>query len=438
MMQTLLLSLVIASGIFPLNPVPTVETQNTEQVADQPSPSSSLLVGVGLGVAAIAAIAASREGEQPIKQLPADQEPLTVVSKIGYDKPVAAIEPARRIDTWEDDSPAPHSQIVEPTEPKLNAVYDAGMVTLTGGKGGGKTTAGAAICRHRVKRGHTLKIFNHHYEFGAYKPFKVHQLGCPNQALENTVYGVGQTLEGQFQSICEGLEEVLDECDRRYGIRQMKPRTEWDFLNQPITVGIEELGEYKTNVPAKLMQRFLKCVCIKFRKANMYFIGISQNDTMEMFGGVSGLAEMLQDGVVNLRFENQPDANVAGGLSPTGYGQLSINDSKPVRVKTNEFKEAIPAGQNDLDFTDLFSSKPESAPELPEHLEAILKYANFKKWWFSASELKHANRLFKNADTDPELIRGYFRELADLGLGELEGEGERLKFKEKLQTADTP
>lgn len=88
----------------------------------------------------------------------------------------------------------------------LQPILGAGMVKLIGYQGSGKTTLAAALIRHRLKQGHKVVCFNHHYEYGSYKPLKV--------------YGVGGSLQKQFDDIAEGLIWFVKEKEDRYVERQ--------------------------------------------------------------------------------------------------------------------------------------------------------------------------------------------------------------------------
>jgi ABC-type glutathione transport system ATPase component len=69
----------------------------------------------------------------------------------------------------------------------ISPIAGAGLVTLIGTQGSGKSTLASTLIRYRIRQGHTVAVFDHHYAYGAYAPLKV--------------YGKGKTHHQQFSYI---------------------------------------------------------------------------------------------------------------------------------------------------------------------------------------------------------------------------------------------
>lgn len=325
---------------------------------------------------------------------------------------------------------------------KLSPILFAGLVSVKGVQGSGKTTLNAALVRERLLAGHEVIIINHHAAYGEYKNLEL--------------YGDGDTLEEQISHCSEGLQKLIDMRETRYATRKRKPESEWGFMSQPVTFLIEELGEYKGFVDKDLMSRFMKTVVAGVRKANIFVILSSQNNTMEMFGGTSGLASLIQEGFCTIELEGQPDPSRPGGLGPKGTGWLTVNGGQPVNVKIPDVSAMFPRGQNPLDFTDLTgdSSKkqvmelstesvsaglspvgllekslslPSYEPEQPltQDESIVLDIALECKGCVTARDIMRTNQTKCNADE----IRMIFVRLASLDYGSIRGEGKKTTFE---------
>lgn len=312
----------------------------------------------------------------------------------------------------------------------LQPVSMAGFLCLIGGMGSGKSTLAAAIVRDRLMRGHRVVILNHHYAFGDYKPLKV--------------YGKGDTLKSQFADISRGLYWFLEEREARYKTRQIKPQNEWDFVDKPITILIEELGEYKGNVDPDLMQTVMKTIAAGTRKANIFVVLVSQHDTMEMLGGSSGLSHILKTMGCFIKLRSKPDPSRIGGLGPTGYAGVSISGGQDKEAKVPDFSTLFPDGK--VDFSDLFVDEPDPVPvvsdereflnqiynlpaqspayeqDLPMQLKAILDYAR-KLGSPITSRIVQQQKLRGTEGMNADDFRNAFNELAVRGLGQVGGDG---------------
>lgn len=429
-------ALALTLAFFPLHPGGSNQQQPIERGGEAPI-GGLLLSGGAIGLAiAIGACAMKQEetpeAEERCRERAKAYLPLRLPERLAKYEAIGGGEDLEEPEENLKPSPAEPEQ---QKPPSLDVVYHAGMLTLLGGKGSGKTTAMAAICRYRIQAGHTIKVFDHHYHYDAYKPFRIHSIGAREPILEHMVYGVGLGIEEQFQSIAEGLEQVLEECSHRYLLRQQKPESEWGFQNHPITIVTEELGDYKGAISPDLWQRFMMCVATQFRKANFFWIGITHNDTLDFFGGAKSVSKILKQETVSLVLLNQADSKAIGGLKPKGLGNLTVPGEKAALVNTRQFKKETPQADS-LDFSDLVKPGLEAnevqmanSSELSPHLKAIWELA------------KRLNRIIKARDVQsahlPEVeerkfsadaIRYCFEQLAQMGWGELKDEGDRLGF----------
>ncbi|MCT7981533.1 helicase HerA domain-containing protein [Laspinema olomoucense] len=306
----------------------------------------------------------------------------------------------------------------------LTSAIDSGLVSLIGSQGSGKTTLAAAILRRRIKQGHQVIVLNHHYEYGSYKPLKV--------------YGKGDTLKQQFEDIEKGIEWFLSEREKRYAIRQNKPQAEWYFESEPITILIEEMGEYSGNVDADLMSSFLKTIVAGVRKANLFVLMVSQGDTLEMLGGGSakGLSKLLKEGFIKIELTAKSDPSKIGGLAPTGQGTIATNGGEPIPVKIPDVRDMFPKGHWELDFSDLISTRSSfeldvessSVPVPDDALDTSKLFEISRKHgWVSASKAKQL--CWKLKHLTPDQMRELFLQLSANGQGYVRGEGEGLEWR---------
>ena len=78
-------------------------------------------------------------------------------------------------------------------------------------------------------------------------------------------------------------------------------------------------------------------------------------------------------------------------------------------------------------------SEIQSSGELGEPLATVLEFAKRQQGFVKAAQVQRGNSNMVDASTNRKIsttrIRRYFGLLADMGYGELEGDGERLKFR---------
>ncbi|MEP1079318.1 hypothetical protein NDI52_28320 [Leptolyngbya sp. PL-A3] len=66
---------------------------------------------------------------------------------------------------------------------------------------------------------------------------------------------------------------------------------------------------------------------------------------------------------------------------------------------------------------------------LSKELQAIASFAHRRNDWIKASDVRGRVRLFRSTQYSPDDIRTYFCQLAEQGLGTVDGEGEMLKYR---------
>lgn len=66
---------------------------------------------------------------------------------------------------------------------------------------------------------------------------------------------------------------------------------------------------------------------------------------------------------------------------------------------------------------------------LSRELQAIIEFAHKRNDWIKAKDIRGRVRLFRNAQYSPDDIRLYFCQLAEQGLGTVDGEGESLRYR---------
>lgn len=67
--------------------------------------------------------------------------------------------------------------------------------------------------------------------------------------------------------------------------------------------------------------------------------------------------------------------------------------------------------------------------ELPRELRAIAQFAHRRGEWITAREARSGIHMLKTTQITTEMIRGYFRQLAEQGIGCVEGEGETTRYR---------
>ena len=232
----------------------------------------------------------------------------------------------------------------------LSAIVDAGILSLVGSQGSGKTTSSCMMLRYRIWKGHKLIIVNPHKRKSMYKGIE------PFLLPGTTIYGVGMGDAGRASSLLKGLETVLALIEKRYDEYQNLDESEYDHF--PVTILLEECAEYDGllsvfNRPAnpkaedpgfsakKWLTSFWKKIFVATRKGNSYLIRTLQADTNTM-NGTEGLAKLIQaSGACTLTQFSTPDGGCIGGWRSTGLGEMKIPNQKHIDSDGNA-QEAKP------------------------------------------------------------------------------------------------
>lgn len=108
-------------------------------------------------------------------------------------------------------------------------------------------------------------------------------------------------------------------------------------------------------------------------------------------------------------------------MSERRLGQFLTNKTyiAPLQVSLNRMEEAGDGSGLSALTLDGFSKE----------LQAIASFARRRNDWIKASDVRGRVRLFRSTQYSPDDIRAYFCQLAEQGLGTVDGEGEMLKYR---------
>lgn len=233
---------------------------------------------------------------------------------------------------------------------ELAEIVDAGMLSLVGAQGSGKTSTSCMLLRYRVWKGHKLVILNPHKRKCMYK-------GLESFLLQGTTfYGVGRSDAERAQSLMDGMETILKLAENRYNDYQNLDEGSYDHF--PITLLLEECAEYtsllshfnrppnpKAEDPGFSAKRYVidfwRRMLTAIRKGNTYLIRTIQYDTNTM-NGTEGLSDAFKhQGGCSLTQFSVPDGSCIGGWRSTGKGKIKIPnqeyvdaEGKPVDAKS--------------------------------------------------------------------------------------------------------
>lgn len=235
--------------------------------------------------------------------------------------------------------------------PELALLVNAGMITVVGGQGAGKTTVTAGILAARYLMGHHIVIFNHHKASGEYDPFYV--------------YGAqGNDFSNEFIDIQGGLAALHKEINDRYIARKDKnnPGPPWEFEKHPITVVLEEFSGYSKHVNSELLQSLLASLTQEIRKARIYVIIVAHGLTKaEAGGGVSGVITGIKQSSPKIILGRVPGG--VDGFKPSGYCTVEIPGEAPYKnVKVPDLSELVPNPKRPMDFTSIAGVNPLPLP----------------------------------------------------------------------------
>lgn len=267
----------------------------------------------------------------------------------------------------------------------LREIVDAGLLSLVGAQGSGKTTTSCMLLRYRIWKGHKLIIINPHKKKSMYQ-------GLESYLMPGTkFYGVGKGDVERAQSLLDGLEFIRAHIGLRYDEYQNLDESEYDHF--PVTILLEECAEYdgllsvfnrpanpKEQDPGFSAKRYVTAFWKKFfiatRKGNNFGIRTIQFDSNTM-NGTDGMAELIKSqGACKLTQFSIPDGNCVGGWRSTGDGEIELPnqkyfdaEGKPINAKPTtvptwfDYKKVL----EPTDFRDLapIQSKSEKVNSIP-------------------------------------------------------------------------
>lgn len=439
-MITVLLTLTTVAQLFPLNPseseVKSTQTPTLTQVEQtSPSLSSLALVGFGLGIAAVAgSIASSMEKEQEPEALPPARQLLLPPAKVTTPQAVAV---GHRVDTWDDDSPVPRSYFVMDEEPveeidpyqPVRELVDEGAVAFIGPKGSGKTAKLTWLMAEHAKRGHLVEACNPFAPAAHFKGIKVWGRGL------------------NYKDAADGIRLFTKEANDRIKKRGTDPT--FDPFNEPHRhLALDELSNYGKHIDRvddSVMPDFWE-VCTQFlRQVNMSVSLGSHGDTQALMGGekaLKGKSKSTKQDQIRVYCQRVLDTSVQGNYRCAGWAEkvwLEGDREQRQRIDIPSWMQ----GPDNQDFSGLTvqpvesnaineSEQPETEGEasLPEHFKAILVFAQRQKRPISARDVQQAHlKPLEALSTGADGIRYCFERLAEMGHGQVEGEGSSMTFK---------
>jgi hypothetical protein len=299
--------------------------------------------------------------------------------------------------------------------PELAMLANAGMITVVGGQGAGKTTFVAGLIAARQLMGHHIVIFNHHKAAGEYDPFHV--------------YGAqGNDFSNEFVDIQGGLAALHKEINDRYIARKDKNNQgpPWAFENYPITVVLEEFSGYSDHIDKELLQSLFGSLTQEIRKARIYVVlvvhGLSKR---EAGGGVSGVITGIKNSSPKILLGRTPGG--VDGFKPSGYCTVEIPGETPYKnIKVPDLAELVPNPKRPMDFTSIGGDNPLPLPwgiwkekpappetSLSDKESAVVDFARGREY-VTAKEV-----LAQEIVETEEEARGIFEALGKLGLARL-------------------
>lgn len=190
-------------------------------------------------------------------------------------------------------------------------VLDHPLLLIWGASGSGKSTTAEWIVYERVRRGHQVKIFDPHAEYGQWSGLEI----------------IGKGMD--YQGIDESLKGTVEQIETRYKQRANQPNCNF----RPVTCLCEEMTKWSFQVPSA--GNFFKTSLSDLRKVEYYAIYVAHDRTLEALGGSKGIAQAKNNTLLELQLFSELDP-VTRKLRPTGTGQLKYPDGRVLEV-------AIPA-----------------------------------------------------------------------------------------------
>ncbi len=339
-----------------------------------------------------------------VKWLPEREKRLYQQEAIA-DLPASSVHPSSHQSQTQ--PPAGNNQV---EELNLNLFDRYPSILIFGGQGSGKSSMGKAIAQRRASNGHHIRVLDPHGD--------PEEWGFP-------VIGVGMA----YDDINTQLEAFHEEVASRYKQRSQGKR---DF--QPITLICDEFTNWAHRCEGS--SEFFSAALSDIRKVNMGVIILSHTRTLKGLGNAAGMAAARDGGLIELRLEVEVDEN--NEPRPTGYGALKMPSDvfKPVKIpRIDADKPDDQAWKNlerllekDAEDHPFEPGKP-SLKKLSPELQSIVEFAEKKADWITARQVRSGVRLFKNSGANTEVIREHFLELANLGIGTVDGDGINARYR---------
>ncbi|WP_348256978.1 hypothetical protein [Leptolyngbya sp. PL-A3] len=232
---------------------------------------------------------------------------------------------------------------------------------------------------------------------------------------------------------------------------------------------IDELTQY-TNEHKRLGQSLVRTALSESDKHGIAPILINHAKTLSGgFAGIEGVRELLDSSAIQLTRQygetpwGEQTRSAEVRISRPGHNETTITIPDWLYLDTLQQQypiEAIatktpaqvaapapvepqqqPEPANPFEMTAevlerLYEASPNAstAPDdqlvkLPLELRAIAEFAHRQNRWVTAREVRSGIPSLKEGKVSTEVIRGYFRQLASQGLGAVDGEGDRLKYR---------
>lgn len=213
-------------------------------------------------------------------------------------------------------------------------------ILIWGAQGSGKTSFAAWLIRQRRNKGHRIKIWDPHREYGQWNG-----LPCTGDGMDY------EALDGEMELFAKGVKQA-------YESRANDP----NFKPAKATVLAEELTNWADR--CKNSADFFKCALSDIRKIGLHVVFVAHDRTLTTLGGAKGVSKARDAGMVELELMARVDPQT-GEAVPAMKGRLKYPGREPVEVAI------APWMKGDMDFTDgqhiAPAPKPSPAPAPVPH-----------------------------------------------------------------------
>ncbi|HIK27967.1 MAG: hypothetical protein N3E45_17050 [Oscillatoriaceae bacterium SKW80] len=248
-----------------------------------------------------------------------------------------------------------------------------------------------------------------------------------NQELWLPLVKSGAIAVGSHHDYAAIAQKINELGDR---LKSATPDKKW------FTTIFDEVTQYafkpETKGVSGALMLFCLADCVKAKESPIL---ISHGDTIALTGGAGGTSETMEKGLVKLELlgtvkDGKPSPLFRGILTglPNSEGKyipqnVTLDPSVMSASYINKLFEVADREEEDIKLSD----------SLPEPLKSIWLYAKKVRVAVKASDVQRGLPKLVNPATEKryptEEIRVYFLQLAQKGYGEVEGEGDRLKFR---------